>query len=275
MALGVAHDDYTGRRGRCDHLAAANKRITLFAQIETATGVENADAIAAVDGVDCLWVGHFDLTCSLGIPGQFDHPKFQGCDRRALSRPAESTTRRSAASCRMSRPASTMLTRASTSSAIPVTSGCCGPRTAMASTRCGRASTAAPLSRRRRRAGSTWRMDPFRVALSRRLPQGRRHADLSHASISLRSPTHPTSRYAGSTPWMASCRLSGLDGFRRADPARASASRAEHPAEDRLAVVARFGVGYDNVDVAGLHRGRHRRSSSRRTACAGRSRCRC
>ena len=34
------------------------------------------DQIAAVEGVDCLWIGHFDLSCSLGIPGQFDHPEF-------------------------------------------------------------------------------------------------------------------------------------------------------------------------------------------------------
>ena len=59
-----------------EKLAAANRRTTLFAQIETREGVENADAIAAVDGVDCLWVGHFDLSCSLGIPGQFDHKDF-------------------------------------------------------------------------------------------------------------------------------------------------------------------------------------------------------
>ena len=45
-------------------------------QIETAAGAENADEIAAVKGVDCLWVGHFDLSCSLGIPGEFAHPKF-------------------------------------------------------------------------------------------------------------------------------------------------------------------------------------------------------
>ena len=32
--------------------------------------------IAAIDGVDCLWVGHFDLSVSLGIPGEFGHPKF-------------------------------------------------------------------------------------------------------------------------------------------------------------------------------------------------------
>ena len=75
VALQVAHDRYrAGATG--DKLAAANKRTTLFCQIETAEGVENADAIAAIDGVDCLWVGHFDLSSSLGIPGEFDHPKF-------------------------------------------------------------------------------------------------------------------------------------------------------------------------------------------------------
>ncbi len=29
-----------------------------------------------LDGVDCLWVGHFDLSCSLGVPGEFGHKKF-------------------------------------------------------------------------------------------------------------------------------------------------------------------------------------------------------
>jgi len=77
VALGVAHDNYTAG-AVMDKLAAANRRTTLFAQIETRAGVENADAMAAVDGVDCLWVGHFDLSCSLGIPGEFDHPEFLG-----------------------------------------------------------------------------------------------------------------------------------------------------------------------------------------------------
>lgn len=74
-AFGVAHDDYKGG----DVLAKmteANDNVFLIAQIETVSGVTNADAIAAVDGIDCLWVGHFDLTASMGIPGQFDHPDF-------------------------------------------------------------------------------------------------------------------------------------------------------------------------------------------------------
>jgi 2-keto-3-deoxy-L-rhamnonate aldolase RhmA len=54
----------------------------IIAQIETARGLENVEAIAAVDGIDALWIGQFDLTTSLGIPGQFDHPDFhRGTDR--------------------------------------------------------------------------------------------------------------------------------------------------------------------------------------------------
>jgi len=75
VALGIAHDRYTPGP-TLDKLAAANRTTTLFAQIETREGVGNADAIAATDGVDCLWVGHFDLSASLGIPGQFDHRDF-------------------------------------------------------------------------------------------------------------------------------------------------------------------------------------------------------
>ncbi len=75
VALGIAHDNYTGG-DVMEKLAAANRRSTFVALIETRSGVENADAIAAMEGVDCLWIGHFDLSCSLGISGQFGHPDF-------------------------------------------------------------------------------------------------------------------------------------------------------------------------------------------------------
>lgn len=74
-AFTVAHDDYTGG----DILAkmqTANAETLLIAQIETARGLENVERIAAVDGIDVLWIGHFDLTNFLGIPGQFTHPEF-------------------------------------------------------------------------------------------------------------------------------------------------------------------------------------------------------
>jgi 2-keto-3-deoxy-L-rhamnonate aldolase RhmA len=45
-------------------------------QIETAEAVKNVEAIAAVDGADVLFIGPLDLTQSLGILGQFEHPDF-------------------------------------------------------------------------------------------------------------------------------------------------------------------------------------------------------
>jgi 2-keto-3-deoxy-L-rhamnonate aldolase RhmA len=84
VALQVAHDRY--RPGAVtDKFAAANKRTTLFCQIETAEGVKNADAIAALPGVDCLWVGHFDLSTSLGVPGQFENKKFTDAIDRVVA----------------------------------------------------------------------------------------------------------------------------------------------------------------------------------------------
>ncbi len=36
-------------------------------------------------GSTCLWIGQFDLTTSLGIPGQFDHPKFHAAVKRVIA----------------------------------------------------------------------------------------------------------------------------------------------------------------------------------------------
>jgi 2-dehydro-3-deoxyglucarate aldolase len=75
VGLQMAHDNYRGAPV-ADALSNANNRTSVICLIETADGAKNADAIAAIDGVDCLWVGHFDLSVSLGIPGDFSHPKF-------------------------------------------------------------------------------------------------------------------------------------------------------------------------------------------------------
>lgn len=76
VALRVAHDRYAPGPAS-PKLVAANRRTTIFAQIETREGVESAERIAAVEDVDCLWIGHFDLSVSLGIPGRFEHPEFK------------------------------------------------------------------------------------------------------------------------------------------------------------------------------------------------------
>jgi 2-keto-3-deoxy-L-rhamnonate aldolase RhmA len=84
VCLGISHDNYsTG--SVAETFAAANQKTSLVALIETAEGIANVDEIAAVDGVDCLWIGHFDLSSSLGIPGQFDHPEFTSAVERVIA----------------------------------------------------------------------------------------------------------------------------------------------------------------------------------------------
>ncbi len=74
-AFGFASDDYLGGPV-ADKIKIANARTLVMCLIETEEGVRNVDEIAAVPGVDVLWVGHFDLTNFLGIPAQFDHPRY-------------------------------------------------------------------------------------------------------------------------------------------------------------------------------------------------------
>ena len=76
LGFGVGHDDYD--RGDVDRRRwpAANERTLVIALIETATGIDNADAILAVPGIDVGWLGHYDLTNTMGITAEFDHPRF-------------------------------------------------------------------------------------------------------------------------------------------------------------------------------------------------------
>jgi 2-dehydro-3-deoxyglucarate aldolase/4-hydroxy-2-oxoheptanedioate aldolase len=74
-AFTMPHDGYAPGALN-DKIAQANREVLLIAQIETRAGLEHVEEIAAVDGIDALWIGQTDLTCSLGIPGQFDHPQF-------------------------------------------------------------------------------------------------------------------------------------------------------------------------------------------------------
>ena len=54
--------------------AELNEGILIACMIETPEAVENAEAIAAVPGVDVLMFGTSDLTATMGIPGQIGHP---------------------------------------------------------------------------------------------------------------------------------------------------------------------------------------------------------
>ena len=57
-----------------DYLGLADEYVSLFVQIETTDAVANAAEIAAVDGVDGVFVGPSDLAASMGLLGQQEHP---------------------------------------------------------------------------------------------------------------------------------------------------------------------------------------------------------
>jgi 2-keto-3-deoxy-L-rhamnonate aldolase RhmA len=83
-AFGFAHDDYQAG-DVVAKMAALHERTMVIPQIETAEGLANVEAIAAVPGVDALWLGHFDLSNFLGIPGQFRHPTFLAAVDRVVA----------------------------------------------------------------------------------------------------------------------------------------------------------------------------------------------
>jgi len=57
-----------------DYFKAANKTVGVVVQLETRDAIAELEAIAAVPGVDALFVGPGDLSGSLGHPGELTHP---------------------------------------------------------------------------------------------------------------------------------------------------------------------------------------------------------
>lgn len=74
VALGVAHDLY--QAGDRSVFEKINEEIIVILLLETEKAFENLEDIVSVPGVDVAWMGHYDLTVSMGIPAQFDHPRF-------------------------------------------------------------------------------------------------------------------------------------------------------------------------------------------------------
>ena len=86
VALGLAHERYAIRaEPLVPRLAEQNARTTIILQIEDPRGAAAADEIAALPGVDMLWLGHNDLSAALDAPGAFDHPDFRSAERATLA----------------------------------------------------------------------------------------------------------------------------------------------------------------------------------------------
>lgn len=84
VALGIAHDRF--RASDASYFSQANEETLVIALIETAQAFFHLDDILSTPGLDIAWMGHYDLTVSMGIPAQFDHPRFLEAMDRLLER---------------------------------------------------------------------------------------------------------------------------------------------------------------------------------------------
>ncbi len=67
------------------YIKFANRNILVIVMIESEEGVRNIDEIASVPGVDVLYIGPSDLSFSLGVGGQGDHPRVQAAIQKVLA----------------------------------------------------------------------------------------------------------------------------------------------------------------------------------------------
>jgi 2-dehydro-3-deoxyglucarate aldolase/4-hydroxy-2-oxoheptanedioate aldolase len=66
-------------------IEAAEAETVVILQIETLAGLEHVEQIAATPGVDVLWLGQYDLTVSLGVPGVLDDPRLREAEERVAA----------------------------------------------------------------------------------------------------------------------------------------------------------------------------------------------
>jgi 4-hydroxy-2-oxoheptanedioate aldolase len=84
-----------------DYFEQANREIMVVAMIEDAEGVDNIDEILSVPGIDMVLEGAIDLSQSLGLPGQAQHPRVQS----AISRIADACSEHKVPFCAIPREA--------------------------------------------------------------------------------------------------------------------------------------------------------------------------
>jgi 2-keto-3-deoxy-L-rhamnonate aldolase RhmA len=81
---GYPHFDYRAL-AVADSVRQLNDACLLVCMIESLAGLENCEAIAAVDGVDVLHLGSNDLLVAMGKPGQFDDPAIIAAEQRVIA----------------------------------------------------------------------------------------------------------------------------------------------------------------------------------------------
>jgi 4-hydroxy-2-oxoheptanedioate aldolase len=84
---GVSANSRSNRFGRVkDYFKRADDEVCLLLQVETRSAVSQIEAIAAIDGVDAIFIGPQDLAADLGHLGNPGHPEVQAAMADAIRR---------------------------------------------------------------------------------------------------------------------------------------------------------------------------------------------
>ncbi|HAA17820.1 MAG TPA: 2,4-dihydroxyhept-2-ene-1,7-dioic acid aldolase [Cytophagales bacterium] len=81
VGIGRAHG-YGRELG--EYLAKANAKTKILAQIEHIEAVTNLESIVQTPGLDALFIGPYDLSGSMGLPGQVQHPQVQSAVQQVI-----------------------------------------------------------------------------------------------------------------------------------------------------------------------------------------------
>ena len=87
VAFGIGHTDYGDftKLDTREYVRRANEEILSIGQIETVKAVENLEDILATGGLDVVFIGPYDLSTSMGISGEFDHPLLLDAIKRIIA----------------------------------------------------------------------------------------------------------------------------------------------------------------------------------------------
>ena len=82
-SFGLMHDGYLSVDLK-EMMRHANENLLVVAQIESREGVEHAETLCGDPRVHAIWIGHYDLSCSLGAPGDFTTAEYKAAVERVL-----------------------------------------------------------------------------------------------------------------------------------------------------------------------------------------------
>ena len=80
----LPHSNFLSPSDAGTYMEESNKNLITVVQIENFEAVESLDKLAAVPGIDALYIGPGDLSVALGVPGKADHPKVMSAVKKLV-----------------------------------------------------------------------------------------------------------------------------------------------------------------------------------------------